>query len=157
MHVTPISDLLMDVEQGAGDAGRWTSSFCGKQPMATVLSRTLSPTVLLYSFVVITQFAYGLYLGQQIETPAAYRLLHWAAQLWIIGWWLRTDSRKRCVLWVYDLGFFLCIAWPFVMAYYLVKTRGAKGLLIILGFIGVYVGATTVGIILSVTVAVLRG
>jgi len=125
--------------------------------MATVLSRTLSPTVLLYSFVVITQVAYGFYLGQQIEAPAAYTLLYWAAQLWITGWWLRTDSRKRGVVWVYDLGFFLGIAWPLVMPYYLVKTRGAKGLLVILGFIGAYVGATIVGIILSVTVVVLRG
>jgi hypothetical protein len=124
--------------------------------MATVLSRTLSPTVLLYSFVVITQCVYGLYLGQQIETPAAYSLLHWAAQLWIIGWWLRTDSRKHGVVWVYDLGFFLCIAWPLVMPYYLVKSRGAKGLLVVMGFIGAYFGATIVGIILSVTVAVLR-
>ena len=125
--------------------------------MATVLSRALSPTVLLYAFVVVTQFAYGLYLGQQIEAPGAYTLLHWAAQLWIIGWWLRTDSRKRGVAWVYDLGVFLFIAWPLVMPYYLVKSRGAKGLLVILGFIGAYVGATIVGIILSVTFAVLRG
>ena len=83
--------------------------------MTSVLLRTLSPTVLLYSFVVITQFAYGLYLGQQIEPPGAYTLLHWAAQLWIIGWWLRTDSRKRGVAAVYDLGFFLYIAWPLVI------------------------------------------
>jgi polyferredoxin len=125
--------------------------------MANVLSRTLSPSVLLYSFVVITQFAYGLYLGQQIETPGAYALLHWAAQLWIIGWWLRTDSRKQAVVWVYDLGLFLFLAWPLILPYYLVKTRGAKGLLVILGFIGAYLGATVVGTILSVTVAVLRG
>ena len=125
--------------------------------MVTALSRTLSPTVLLYSFVVITQFAYGLYVGQQLEAPAGYTLLHWAAQLWIVGWWLRTDSRKRGVVWVYDLGFFLCIAWPLVMPYYLVKTRGARGLLVILGFIGAYVGAAILGIILSVTATVLRG
>jgi hypothetical protein len=125
--------------------------------MATVLSRVLSPTVLLYSFVVITQFAHGLYLGQQIEAPGLYTLLHWAAQLWIIGWWLRTDSRKHGVVWVYDLGLFLCIAWPLVVPYYLVKTRGAKGLLVILAVIGAYVGATIAGITISVMVAVLRG
>ena len=126
--------------------------------MATVLSqRILSPTVLLYSFVVATQLGYGLYLGQQMETPPAYNLLHWAAQLWIIGWWLRSDSRKRGVPWVYDLGFFLCIAWPVVMPYYLVKTRGAKGLLVILGFVAAYVGAALAGIIISVTFAVLSG
>ena len=125
--------------------------------MASVLSRVFSPTVLLYSFVVITQFAQGLYLGQRIEAPGLYTLLHWAAQLWIIGWWVRTDSRQRGAMWVYDLGFFLCIAWPFILPYYLVKTRGAKGLLVILAFIGVYVGATIVGITLSVTIPVLRG
>lgn len=124
--------------------------------MPTVLSRTFSPTALLYSFVVITQFAYGLYLGQQIEAPGAFTLLHWGAQLWIIGWWLRTDSRKRGVVWVYDLGFFLCIAWPLVMPYYLVKTRRAKGILVILGFIGAYVGAAILGIILSVLVTTYR-
>jgi hypothetical protein len=125
--------------------------------MVTALSRILSPTVLLYSFVLITQFAYGIYAAQQIEAPAGYSLLHWAAQLWIVGWWLRTDSRKRGVVWVYDLGLFLCIAWPLVMPYYLVKTRGARGLLVILGFIGAYIGAAILGIILSVTVTVLRG
>lgn len=126
--------------------------------MATVLpQRMLSPTTLLYSFVVITQFAYGLYLGRQIEAPPAYTLLHWAAQLWIIGWWSRSDSRKRRVAWVYDMGFFLCIAWPLVMSYYLVKTRGGKGLLIILGFIGAYFSAAIAGIIVSVAVGVISG
>ena len=125
--------------------------------MTIVLSRILSPTTLLYSFVLITQFAEGVYLGRQIDPPAAFSLLRWAALLWIVGWWLRTDSRKRGGVAVYDLGFFLYIASPLVMPYYLVKTRGVKGLLVILGFIAAYVGATIVGIILSVTVAVLRG
>jgi hypothetical protein len=42
------------------------------------------------------------------------------------------------------------------MPYYLVKSWGAKGLLVVMGFIGAYFGATIVGIILSVMVAVLR-
>lgn len=98
--------------------------------MATVLSRQIiTPTILLYSFVVITQFAYGFYAGWHIEAPPGYTLLHWVAQLWIIGWWLRSDIRRRNAAWVYDMGFFLCIGWPIVMPYYLLKTRGAKGLL----------------------------
>ena len=124
--------------------------------MAIVLSRVLSPTVLLYSFVLITQFAYGLYLGQQIEAPGLYMLLHRVAQVWILGWWLRRDSGKRGVGWVYDMGLFLWIMWPLLMPYYLIKTRRAKGLLVILGFIGAYVGATVAGITLSVMVAGFR-
>ena len=76
--------------------------------------------------------------------------------LWAIGWWLRTDSRRRGVLSVYDLGFFLYLAWPIVMPYYLVKTRGAKGLFVILGFVTAYVGATLLGILLSVAVMAMR-
>jgi hypothetical protein len=125
--------------------------------MAIVLSRILSPTMLLYSFVLITQFAEGVYLGRQIDPPGAFSLLRWVGLLWIFGWWLRADSRKRDVACVYDIGFFLCIAWPVVMAYYLVETRGAKGLLLILGFVGAYFGAAIIGVVLSVLVAGFAG
>ena len=124
--------------------------------MATVLSRMFSPAPLLYSFVVITQFAVGVYLGAQLEPPPVVTLLYWLGFLWAVGWWLRTDSRKRGVAAVYDLGFFLYIAWPVVMPYYLVKTRGAKGLLVMLGFVATYFGDAIVGMILSVLVITLR-
>jgi len=41
-----------------------------------------------------------------------------------------------------------------VMPYYLVKTRGLRGLLVILGFSGAYLGASLAGVILSVLIAV---
>ena len=118
--------------------------------MVTVLSRIASPTILLYMFVVITQIGFGIYYGSQVEPPPAYTLLYALALLWIIGWWLRTDSRKRGIAWVYDMGLFLIIAWPFIMPFYLVKSRGDKGLFAILGFVGAYVGAVLIGIIVSV-------
>jgi hypothetical protein len=124
--------------------------------MATVLSRILSPAPLLYLFVVITQFAFGAYLGAQFEFPAAATLLFTVGLLWAVGWWLRTDRRRRGVLSVYDLGFFLFLAWPIVMPYYLIKTRGAKGLLVMLGFVAAYVGAEIIGIILSVLAITIR-
>jgi polyferredoxin len=131
--------------------------------MATVLSRILSPAPLLYLFVVITQFGYGAYLGAQFEFqgaqfefPAAATLLFTVGLLWAVGWWLRTDRRRRGVLSVYDLGFFLFLAWPIVMPYYLIKTRGAKGLLVMLGFVAAYVGAEIIGIILSVLAITMR-
>jgi len=120
--------------------------------MATFLSRILSPAPLLYLFVVITQFAYGAYLGAQLEFPGAVTFLFAVGLLWAVGWWLRTDSRRRGVLSVYDLGFFLYLAWPIVMPYYLIKTRGAKGLLVMLGFVAAYVGAAIIGMVLSVLI-----
>ncbi|SRR6266851_8638178 len=120
--------------------------------MASVLSRILSPTVLLYSFIVISQIGFGLYYARQIEPPAGLTLIYPLALLWIVGWWLRTDSRKRGIPWVYDMGLFLNIAWPFIMPYYLLKSRGARGLLIILGFVSAYVGAVLLGIAISVLI-----
>src|SRR5262245_52147239 len=124
--------------------------------MATVLSRVLSPAPLIFLFVVITQLGYGVYIGAQLPFPEGITLIYFIGMLWAIGWWLRTDSRGRGVLSVYDLGFFLYLAWPIVMPYYLVKTRGAKGLLIILGFVVAYVGAALLGVVLSVVLVAMR-
>ena len=124
--------------------------------MATVFSRLLSPAALLYIFVFVTQFSYGVYLGAQLEYPQGVTFIFLIGMLWAVGWWLRTDSRRRGVLSVYDLGFFLYLAWPLVMPYYLLKTRGAKGLLVMLGFAAVYVGAAIMGILLSVVIVTLR-
>jgi hypothetical protein len=124
--------------------------------MATAFSRLLSPAVLLYIFVFVTQFAHGLYVGAQLEYPQGVTFIFMIGMLWAVGWWLRTDSRRRRVLSVYDLGFFLYLAWPLIMPYYLVKTRGAKGLLVMLAFAAVYVGATILGMVLAVVIVTLR-
>jgi hypothetical protein len=127
------------------------------QPTTNALSRIFSPTVLLYVFVIIKQFANGIYLGLSVEPPDGLELFYWLALLWIIGLWLRTDSRKRCFVWPYDLGLFLYIAGPILVPYYLIKTRGANGLLVILGFLGVSFGAGFVGIVLTEIIFGFRG
>lgn len=124
--------------------------------MGTVLSRIFSPASLVYLTVAITHFAQGIYLGAYFEPPAGFVFLDWVLFIWVIGWWVLADSRKRGAELTYDTGLFLVIAWPIFMPYYLLKTRGAKGLLIILTFIAVYFGAAIIGIILTVTINVLR-
>ena len=119
---------------------------------SSLLSRTISPTVLLYTFLVITQIGSGFYFAGGDEPSPFFTLINVLCFLWIIGWWLRQDSRKRGIAQVYDIGMFLYIAWPLIMPYYLLKTRGAKGLLVILGFVGAYIGALVVGITLRVLV-----
>jgi hypothetical protein len=103
------------------------------------------------------QIAHGIYLASEIEPPPAFTLIDTVGLLWIVGWWLLTDSRKRGIAWVYDIGFFLSIAWPFIMPYYLFKTRRAKGLLLIFAFIGAYIGALGVGMALYLLLAPATG
>lgn len=107
-----------------------------------------SPTAPLYIFVVLTQGATGIYLASGLEPPALFTFTYTLTFLWIVGWWWRADQRKRRVEWVFDMGLFLYVAWPLVLSYYLLKSRGTKGLLVALGFVGVYIGAVVVGMLL---------
>jgi len=54
---------------------------------------------------------------------------------------------------MFDLGFFLTVAWPLVLPYYILKSRGRKGLLAILYFVATYIAATVVGAVLYVLLA----
>jgi len=124
--------------------------------MKNALSLIFGPAPLFLTLVLITQFAYGAYAGAQLEVPAAVPIFYKLGLTWALGWWLRRDSRSRGVPSIYDLGFFLYLAWPIVMPYYLIKTRGAKALLIMLAFILVYGGATGVGMITAGVLLSLR-
>jgi hypothetical protein len=45
------------------------------------------------------------------------------------------------------MGFFLSVAWPFLVPYYLFKTRGVKkAFLTILSFLAVYAGTYIMGL-----------
>jgi hypothetical protein len=121
--------------------------------MSRFLSRLTSPSALLYIFVILTQIATGIYLASGLEPPALFTLVYVLGFLWVLGWWLRNDSRKRGIRWVFDMGMFLYVAWPLVLPYYLLKTRGARGLLVTLGFVGAYIGAAVIGMLLYLFLA----
>ena len=121
--------------------------------MSTFLSRLNSPTVLLYLFVLLTQIAAGGYQASGLEPPASYTFIYTCGFLWVVGWWLRTDSRKRGIGWVFDMGLFLYVAWPFVLPYYLFKSRGVRAVLVILGFAAVYIGGALLGMALYLLLA----
>lgn len=111
----------------------------------SLLSRIFSPAVLLYAFVVITQISRGIYTVLEGDAPAFLTFVIALGFVWIVGWWMRRDSQRRGIAWVYDMGMFLYILWPFIMPYYLLKSRGVRGLLVIFGFAVAYIGGLLVG------------
>ena len=113
--------------------------------MSKHFSRIASPAALLYLFVIAAQIVSGFYLAREQEPPQAFSLLYALGFVWAVDWWLSNDSRARGVGWALDMGLFLYIAWPLIMPYYLIKTRGLKGLLVILIFACVYAGAAVAG------------
>lgn len=121
--------------------------------MNKLFSKLLSPAGLLYIYLVLSSFALGVYYARGVEAPDTLTIILPLGYLWIVGWWLRTDSRLHGVTWPCDLGLFLYIAWPFIMPYYLLKTRGWRGLLAIVVFVAAYAGALLLGVMVYVTLA----
>jgi len=115
----------------------------------SLLSRIVSPTVLLYAFAFTSQIGHAFYSVTEGESPAGFTVASGIGFLWILGWWLRCDSRLRGIPWIYDMGMFLYILWPFILPYHLLKSRGTWGLLGILGFAGAYIGGLVVGVIVA--------
>lgn len=113
--------------------------------MSRFLSSVTSTAGLIYLFMLVAHAIEGFYLARGVEIPGLYTLIGRLTFFWLIGWWLLKDSRRHGFKWVYDIGFFLFVAWPLIMPYYLFKTRGIKALLTITIFLAVYVGAYMIG------------
>ena len=118
--------------------------------MPKLFSRITFPSLVVLVIVAINQTAAGFYQATGAESPPLSDLLGKISLFWGLGWWIRDDSRKRQFAWVYDLGFFLYLAWPVVTPYYLFKTRGVRALLTIGAFILVIIVAFLFGVALSV-------
>jgi hypothetical protein len=98
---------------------------------------------LIFAFLAAVGLEAGT-LHSNIPGPSA--LLQYVVLFCLIGYWLDLDSRETRTLRVWDMGFFLYVAWPLILAYYLVKTRGLKRTLFkSLLLAVVYVGAFLVG------------
>ena len=121
--------------------------------MRSLFSKLLSPAGLLYIYLVLSSFALGVYQARGVEAPDAFVVILPFGYLWSVGWWLRTDSRQRGFTWPWDLGLFLYIIWPLLIPYYLLKTRGWRGLLAIVVFIAAYIGARLLGMVVYVALA----
>lgn len=121
-----------------------------QQREGRVPGRISSTVLVILTFIVLSQIAFGIYAAKDIEPSGSFTFLYYIILICLIGYWLQKDSRKYHISWVFDMGFFLYLAWPLIMPYYLFKTRGPKkGGSIILGFIGVYLGAYFVGGLIS--------
>jgi hypothetical protein len=107
------------------------------------------PLIFFIGFMLISQVANGMYVGLEKDPSGGFRLLQHLVLFSLAGDWLLKDTRHHHVDWVFDMGFFLFIAWPLILPFYLFKTRGFTAVLIILGFLGGYFVATLFGMIVS--------
>ncbi len=111
-----------------------------------------TPAKVLFLFTFFVQFVGVLYSAGGIELPPLFDTIQPVAFLWLSWWWLKEDSRQTGVSWPLDMGMFLYMAWIVVLPYHLFKTRGPKGFLAIIMFIGVLSAAWITAAIISVLI-----
>jgi hypothetical protein len=85
--------------------------------------------------------------------PLQFEALYIVGVQWALAWWVVADCRALGRPMSIDHGWFVFLAWPIAVPYHLIATRGARGLLIIAGFVGLFVATYVVAIGLFVLVA----
>ncbi|MEP5765898.1 MAG: hypothetical protein ABJ308_14980 [Halieaceae bacterium] len=65
----------------------------------------------------------------------------------LVGTWVLYDSKSGNFERPFDFGLFLYLFLPFLLVYYLVKTRGHEGVVTYMGFIAIYLLPEFVGLI----------
>jgi len=68
-----------------------------------------------------------LYTVADIEPSPLVSMFLSVAPVAAVLWWVYRDARGRGVLGVFDWGFFFLAGWPFMLPWYLVRTRGRQG------------------------------
>jgi hypothetical protein len=77
-------------------------------------------------------------------------LSNWSISLLVV-WWVRDDSRESKYWPCFDYDMFLLSGWLFLLPHYLVRTRGAKGLLVFAGMMSLFlIASLAVGLALTV-------
>ena len=76
------------------------------------------------------------YAALQIEPSAIMGLLLKSGPAIVVILWLQKDARRTGVGAVQDFGYFLWLAWPFVIPWYAFRTRGRTGWKLAAGLFG---------------------
>lgn len=98
--------------------------------MKTALFPARIWTILIFAFLAAMQMERGACAAHRADVPGPSVVFQYIVLLSLMGYCLNLDSRETRVLRVWDMGFFLSVAWPVIIPYYLVGTRGLKGTLI---------------------------
>lgn len=121
---------------------------------ARLFSRFSLPAMAIYIVAAIRMLSSGFYAGLRVEEPELFVLLVTIVWLWTIGWWLMGDLRKQRRCWVYCPGLFLNFAWPVLLPYYLLKTRGARAMIPIGIMVAISIGTSMIGATIGVALTI---
>jgi hypothetical protein len=111
-------------------------------------------TPLVFLIALATIYAIGLSIVEAnalVPAPDQTRTLWNILFSLILTWWIYADRHVRRFRVPYEFETFAFFAWPFVVPYYLYRTRGWRGLLWGLGIGGLYLVPYLAAAIVQVT------
>jgi hypothetical protein len=93
----------------------------------------------------VSQVANGIYTGLDREPPSQVEGLLTAAFFLSLMAWFWSYCADHRLEWLLDMGWFLMVAWPIVVPYYLIKHERRRGLARVGLFLLTYFAAWAVG------------
>jgi hypothetical protein len=107
---------------------------------------------LLIILIFIYNFSAGVYYAHGVEPLPAVEFLYTSAFLCGVVWWLNAEAGRSALKPVYCRGLMVALGWLVIVPYYLLKTRGARGLIPLVALTGsfviAYICAAVVSLIL---------
>ena len=108
--------------------------------------------VLLGLAIFIYHLGRGILDALKLEPPPGLEFLYTAIFLCGVVWWLRAESQSSAVKQLYCAGLLAYTAWPIIIPYHLLKTRGVRGLLPLLALIATFISARILATIIYLVV-----
>ena len=84
------------------------------------------------------------------EASSSTHMLWGFSFLFLVAFWVTADSKRGDFEAPFELGFLVYILFPITLPWYLISTRGADGVLMLLGFLLLYLGPWLAGVVVYV-------
>ena len=115
-------------------------------------NRSLIMFALLCLLTVVYHVGFDILNASGREPLPSVELLHTALFLCGVVWWLRAETQSSPVTQVYCAGLLVGIAWPILIPYHLLKTRGIKGFLPVFALIASFVFAKGLAVLIYLAI-----
>lgn len=101
-----------------------------------ISQKTIVIIVSVLSLLLTMVSTYVIYMGEVISDLT---VVIWSAVFSLLmALWTSLDARARKLYKPFEYSFFVCLFWPLVLPYHLVKTRGHEGFLMYAGIFALY-------------------
>ena len=105
------------------------------------------PTIALASLFVVGNVGAAVASTYGRSVPPAFLSLYLLGFQWVLAWWVLDDARQRRIPTSIDHGWFAFFAWPIVLPYHLLQTRGIRGGFVLLSFAGLFVASYLIAVL----------